>query len=302
MEMKNSWRKTIAFISALTLTAAPLSVSASALSAFALESSKVQSDTASDVEEATKLKPVQLGTSPFSIMIPDAFFVEQDPQASDIENGMFVFYKSDYEGHGIGIFQQTKAKAGADTLKDYADSEAAKYSSTAKKGEFNGIEVYSYDAVKEYKGTKFDTTTYIFESDGTFVEVAFWPKDDKDAAGAVKSMESLKKNYASADKLCEMVIKDYEAKTGITAASAAIAGDNHDGTVDIVLKDADGNSLATYKIDPETATGTDSRNNDADLPQTGMSGLHKSIAGMAALMGVVGTAFVIKSRKEDEEE
>ena len=298
--MKNSWRKTIAFISALTLTAAPLSVSASALSAFALESSKVQTDLASGNEETLKLQTVQLGTSPFSIEIPDEFFVEQDPQASDIENGMFVFYKSDYEGHGIGIFQQTKAKAGADTLKDYADSEAAKYSSTAKKGEFNGFEVYSYDAVKEYKGTKFDTTTYIFESDGTFVEVAFWPKDAQDTAGAVKSMESLKKNYASADKLCEMVIVDYEAKTGVTAASAEIAGDNKNGTLDFVLKDADGNSLATYTIDPETATGTDSRNNEADLPQTGMSGLHKGIVGMAALMSIVGTSIVIKGRKEDE--
>ncbi len=37
------------------------------------------------------------------------------------------------------------------------------------------------------------------------------------------------------------------------------------------------------------------------LPQTGMSGLHKVFAGMAALMGITGVGLVKKSRKEDEE-
>jgi LPXTG-motif cell wall-anchored protein len=38
------------------------------------------------------------------------------------------------------------------------------------------------------------------------------------------------------------------------------------------------------------------------LPQTGMSGVHKAFAGIAALMGITGLGLVKKSRKEDEEE
>ena len=38
------------------------------------------------------------------------------------------------------------------------------------------------------------------------------------------------------------------------------------------------------------------------LPQTGMSGLHKLFAGLAALMGITGIGLIKKSRKEDEEE
>ena len=41
--------------------------------------------------------------------------------------------------------------------------------------------------------------------------------------------------------------------------------------------------------------------NEISLPQTGMSGVHKALAGLAALMTLTGVALVKKSRKEDED-
>ena len=99
----------------------------------------------------------------------------------------------------------------------------------------------------------------------------------------------------------ERAIKDYQDKTGVTAASAEVKPISDD-KYEIVLKDADGNILDTYTINPETGIGTNSSNDAVDLPQTGMSGAHKAIAGLAALMTLTGVALVAKSRRKDEDQ
>lgn len=107
-------------------------------------------------------------------------------------------------------------------------------------------------------------------------------------------------HIASDDELAQWAIKDYQDKTGVTAASAEVKPISDD-KYEIVLKDADGNILDTYTINPETGIGTNSSNDAVDLPQTGMSGAHKAIAGLAALMTLTGVALVAKSRREDED-
>lgn len=90
----------------------------------------------------------------------------------------------------------------------------------------------------------------------------------------------------------------YEFKTWLFT----IARNNAYDKYEIVLKDADGNILDTYTINPETGIGTNSSNDAVDLPQTGMSGAHKAIAGLAALMTLTGVALIAKSRRKDEDQ
>lgn len=47
--------------------------------------------------------------------------------------------------------------------------------------------------------------------------------------------------------------------------------------------------------------GTNSEGEDVDLPQTGMSGAHKAVTSLAALMLLSGAVLIKKSRKEYEE-
>ncbi len=59
--------------------------------------------------------------------------------------------------------------------------------------------------------------------------------------------------------------------------------------------------LDTYTVNPDTGIGTNVDGKEVNLPQTGMSGVHKTIAGLAALMTFTGVALVKKSRREDED-
>ena len=106
-------------------------------------------------------------------------------------------------------------------------------------------------------------------------------------------------HIASDDELAQWAIKDYQDKTGVTAASAEVKPISDD-KYEIVLKDADGNILDTYTINPETGIGTNSSNEAVDLPQTGMSSAHKAIAGLAALMTLTGVALVKKGRRKED--
>ncbi len=93
--------------------------------------------------------------------------------------------------------------------------------------------------------------------------------------------------------------KDYKDKTG-TAARAEITGWTDD-EYEITLTDEEGKVLDTYTVNPDTGIGTNGDGKEVNLPQTGMSGVHKTIAGLAALMTFTGVALVKKSRREDED-
>ena len=105
-------------------------------------------------------------------------------------------------------------------------------------------------------------------------------------------------NITSDEELLDWVKVDYEKKTGVAVYPEYIS--KTDDKYEIAVKNKDGNLLDTYVIDPKTGTGINNTG-DVDLPQTGMSGAHKAVAGLAALMGITGIALVKRSRKEDEE-
>ncbi len=112
-------------------------------------------------------------------------------------------------------------------------------------------------------------------------------------------------NIASDEELAQWAINDYQEKTGITAASAEIRTVS-DEEYEIILKDADGNILDTYTIDPETGIGTNSSNEAVDLPQTGNFSTRSLLTAIGAvLMIAFGAAAIVCSgvlgrRKSDE--
>ena len=99
----------------------------------------------------------------------------------------------------------------------------------------------------------------------------------------------------------DMAKKDYKSRTGIYPAGteADVLGN---GSVSITLYDDSGNVLDKYLIDPETGVGITEGGKGVELPQTGMSGMHKALAGLAAMAALTGCAFILFSRKEDEDE
>ena len=101
------------------------------------------------------------------------------------------------------------------------------------------------------------------------------------------------------EQLLNWVKIDYEKKLGIAVYPEIVS--RSDSAYEFAVKDKEGNVLDTYMIDPQTGTGISASGEEIDLPQTGMSSLHKVFAGLAALMGITGIGLVKRSRKEDDE-
>lgn len=73
----------------------------------------------------------------------------------------------------------------------------------------------------------------------------------------------------------------------------------------IALLDESGDLLDTYVIDPTTGIGTDSANEDVDLPQTGNNSLNNVLIVLGAIMLIGMGLYTTKSsnvirRKENE--
>lgn len=111
-------------------------------------------------------------------------------------------------------------------------------------------------------------------------------------------------HIASDDDLCSWAIKDYQSKTGVTASSAELTV-SADGTYVIELSDESGKLLDTYTIDPETGIGTDSANEEVNLPQTGNNSLNNIFLVLGAFMIIGFGIFAVRAsgcnrRKEDK--
>ncbi len=106
-------------------------------------------------------------------------------------------------------------------------------------------------------------------------------------------------DFATSEEFGNMSKTDYEKKTGKSVDAKAVR--NTDGTVTVTIVDDNDNVLDVYTLDAKTGTGTDENGERVDLPQTGMSGIHKTITGLAAFMLLSGAVLIKKSRKENEE-
>lgn len=106
--------------------------------------------------------------------------------------------------------------------------------------------------------------------------------------------------FAPLSQMAGMAETDYTAKNEKAPAKSELKN-NLDGSFSVILSDDNGEVLDKYTFDPKTGKGNNNNGDDIDLPQTGMSGTYKVLAGIAALMSVTGIALVKKNRKEDLE-
>lgn len=114
---------------------------------------------------------------------------------------------------------------------------------------------------------------------------------------------STEKYFASVEDMCIMAVNDYEDKTGVKAAETESV-ENENGTLTVYLKDENGEVLDVYVIDPETWKGTDSNDEEVNLPQTGNNSPANLIAFLSSVTMVLSGLFIIfkssKIRKKEE--
>ena len=114
-------------------------------------------------------------------------------------------------------------------------------------------------------------------------------------------------NIASDEELCNWAINDYKSKNkpkGIVNASITKSTSNQ---YEITLTDDSENILDIYKINPVTGIGTNSNNEEINLPQTGNNSLKSLLITFGGLMTTAFGFLAVKSsgmirRKKDEKE
>ncbi|MDE5754223.1 MAG: LPXTG cell wall anchor domain-containing protein, partial [Oscillospiraceae bacterium] len=101
-------------------------------------------------------------------------------------------------------------------------------------------------------------------------------------------------HIASDEELCDWAINDYEDKTGVTPTNAEI-NEEADGQYEIILTDDAEKVLDVYVIDPNTGIGTDSNDEEVNLPQTGNNSLTNMLIALGSLMTTTFGFLAVKS-------
>ena len=134
-------------------------------------------------------KPTQLGTSDFSIVLPDGYASTED---NFDEDQVAYFYKDD-NSIDFDVYQWKKGNEY--TLESEAKYFAAEYGTTAEAVTVNGIGGYKYVSTEEYEGKTYTVVNYMFEDDTYIVEISFWTINTEAEYTAVNEIiNTLKKN------------------------------------------------------------------------------------------------------------
>ena len=108
------------------------------------------------------------------------------------------------------------------------------------------------------------------------------------------SERSVVQHIASDEELGDWSVNDYNSKHDIPAVSAEIT-ETPDGQYQITLTDDSENVLDVYEINPENGIGTDSKNNEVNLPQTGNNSLTNMIIALGSLIMTASGFVAVKS-------
>ena len=125
-------------------------------------------------ETAAGTKVVRLGTSVYTVEIPESY-VEGEITEEDMADDMVAYMESPDSLLDFDVYQFDK-EGYADKLADFARDEAEEYTATevVTDGKVNGIDVAWYRAVETYEGAEYTTLTYVLEDGNQYVEIAFW--------------------------------------------------------------------------------------------------------------------------------
>ena len=133
--------------------------------------------------------PTKLGTSAFSIVLPEGYASAED----DFDEDQVAYFYKDDNSVDFDVYQW--AKGDEFTLESEANHFATEYGTTAEQVTVNGINGYKYVSEEEYDGESYTVVNYMFEDDTDIVEICFWTVGN-DAENAVVDsiINTLKKN------------------------------------------------------------------------------------------------------------
>ena len=133
--------------------------------------------------------PTQLGTSAFSIVLPEGYALTED----DFDEDQVAYFYKDASSIDFDVYQWEKGDEL--TLESEANYFAAEYDTTAEAVTVNGISGYKYVSAEEYEGNTYTVVNYMFEDDTYIVEICFWTiNTDAEYAAVDEIINTLKKN------------------------------------------------------------------------------------------------------------
>ena len=131
----------------------------------------------------------QIGTSEFSIILPEGYVSAED----DFSEDQIAYYFKDSESIDFDVYQWDKE--GKYTLKEEAEYFAAEYNAVPKEVEFGGISGMKYVSKETFDGHEYTVLNYMFEDEKSIIELCFWTIDTEEEYKSVDEIIStIKKN------------------------------------------------------------------------------------------------------------
>ena len=134
-------------------------------------------------------KPTQLGTSDFTIVLPNGYASAED----DFDEDQVAYFYKDDNSIDFDVYQWEKGDEY--TLESEANYFAAEYGAVAEAVTVNGINGMKYVSAEDYEGNTYTVVNYMFEDDTYIVEICFWTVDtDAEYKAVDEIINTLKKN------------------------------------------------------------------------------------------------------------
>ena len=134
-------------------------------------------------------KYTKIGTSEFSIILPEGYVETEDELAED----QIAFYFKDDKSIDFDVYQWDKE--GKYVLEEEAEYFASEYNSVAEKVEINGINGMKYVSKEMFEDNEYTVVNYMFEDENSIIELSFWTIDTEEEYKAVDEIiNTIKKN------------------------------------------------------------------------------------------------------------
>ncbi|MDE5769925.1 MAG: LPXTG cell wall anchor domain-containing protein, partial [Oscillospiraceae bacterium] len=148
--------------------------------------------------------------------------------------------------------------------------------------------------------TAIETTTLPIETTTTTIETTTAPETTATETTEEPTATTVT-NIVSDEELCNWAINDYKFKNKPKGIVNAVINKTATGQYEMTLTDDSENVLDIYVIDPVTGIGTDSNDEEVNLPQTGNNSLKDLLTVFGGFMAIGFGFFALKKSRRKEE-